>query len=171
MGQAQITGDVEICSILGRAVLAASRGMGTPNTPPPPAPVACGRVMRTLSASDAAGLLTATSKNNNYYYIFPELRCRLPLRWRSGDRRSCAGAGACGGNASCWRRCVDACGSMDRRLGFEGPQDTMGRIAEHLDNETGIADPSTWSQTSASDVEIRFMLAPPVVALPTWPMS
>ncbi len=42
----------------------------------------------------------------------------------------------------------------------------MDRIAEHLDNETGIADPSTWGQASTGEVEIRFMLEAPVVGGP-----
>ncbi|MCY4068482.1 MAG: hypothetical protein OXE79_05155 [Acidimicrobiaceae bacterium] len=62
-------------------------------------------------------------------------------------------------------RCVDADagGSVDRRLGFEEFHDLMDRIAEHLDNEAEIADPSTWGQASTGDMEIRFVLeAPPV---------
>ncbi len=56
-------------------------------------------------------------------------------------------------------KCIDADGV--RLLSVAEFHDVMDRIAEHLDNEAAVTDPSTWGQARSGDVEICFVLEPP----------
>jgi len=60
-------------------------------------------------------------------------------------------------------QCIDADGL--RQLSVDEFHDVMDRIAEHLDSEAKITDPSTWGQASTGDVEVCFVLEAPVAGL------
>ena len=55
--------------------------------------------------------------------------------------------------------CIDKDGA--RPLGADEFQDIISRIADHLDDEAGITDPSVWGQASTGDMEVYFLLPDP----------
>ena len=56
--------------------------------------------------------------------------------------------------------CIDSDGA--RPLTPEEFHDVIGRMADHLDDETSITDPTVWGQAASADMEIYFLL--PVVS-------
>lgn len=56
-------------------------------------------------------------------------------------------------------RCIDNDGA--RPLTSEEFQDVISRMADHLDDESGITDPSVWGQASNGDMELYFLLPDP----------
>lgn len=56
--------------------------------------------------------------------------------------------------------CIDNDGA--RPMTPEEFHDVIGRMADHLDDETSITDPSVWGQAASGDMEIYFLL--PAVA-------
>ncbi|MCY4663235.1 MAG: hypothetical protein OXC00_01060 [Acidimicrobiaceae bacterium] len=60
--------------------------------------------------------------------------------------------------------CIDNDGA--RALTSDEFHDIIGRIADHLDDESRITDPSVWGQASSGDMEMYFRLPDPA-GLPT----
>ena len=52
--------------------------------------------------------------------------------------------------------CIDSDGA--RPLTPEEFHDVIGRMADHLDDETSITDPTVWGQAATGDMEIYFLL-------------